>query len=1025
MLHKTNNLIKRDISRFYVAFLCLFSILTSQNALAQNAGKLLGTVTDNTGEPIAGVNIVITETGVGTITDADGRFSLPKPTVKASLSVSYIGYITQTVPVGSQTVFNIILLDDTQNLEEVVVVGYGTQKKINLTGAVQNVSGAEITRRNTSNTSVALQGLVPGMSVVQSSGQPGADGAGIVIRGNGSLNSSLSPLILIDGVQGDINNIDLNSIESISVLKDAASASIYGSRASNGVILITTKRAKEEGIKISYNGYAGYNTPTELPEPVDAIGYMEAINIARNNAGLDPQYSQDLINQYKTQGADQFDRYDTNWRDEILKKNAFMHNHSVSISGGGKNINYYANAGYYYQDGQIPNNNYSRMILRVNTDTKLTSWLKLGLDLNIRQSEANRPSIEDPSTIINKAITFAPVFSGINSDGTWGFGQNGDNPIATSKVGGVHNGVTPELGVKGTLQLNPFKGFDALVSYSSRRVEYKYDYFNIPYDTYEAGVFRTTYPTSGNHKTEGWQQSIYNQFNAQASYEKEVGQHYFKLLGGMQTEEIKNHSFDASRKGYNYPGFNEIGHGDPLTATNGGGRSEFAMLSYFGRINYSFANRYLIELDGRSDASSRFTKNNRQGFFPSVSAAWRVSEEAFFEPAKDFINNLKFRFSYGTLGNQDISGYYPYAATLSSGYGYRFNGVLSSGVTQTAMSNALISWEKSTQTNYAVEFDIIKSRLGVSFDYYIRNIDDMLQQLPIPSYVGLGSSWENAGSMNNKGWDLSLSWRDKVGNLSYYAKFNFFDVKNEVTNLYGKEYVGSTTTTREGSPMWSWFGYVADGLYQEQSEIDNSPVYGNNKENIHPGYVRYKDVSGPDGVPDNIIDDNDRQIIGDPFPRYQYSLSLGGQYKGFDASLFIQGIGKKDIMLTGYGARPFHVGRTVFKYQLDAWSTDNRNAEYPILLIEGQDGTNPNNIPSSFWIKSGAYLRLKNVVLGYTLPKSLLVPVKIGSVRIYASGQNLFTRSDAYEGYDPENSVSGGSFYPVMRTFTIGLDINF
>jgi len=1011
---------------FIPVLLCIFLAgIIHADCLAQQTGRITGTVTDVSGEPLAGVNIVVKGTTIGTITDSDGKYVLPPPAGGAVLAASYVGYITKEVAVGNQTVINFILDEDTQNLEEVIVIGYGTQKKINLTGAVQNVTSAEITRRNTSNASVALQGLVPGMSVVQSSGQPGADGAGIVIRGNGSLNSSLDPLILIDGVQGDINNIDLNSIESISILKDAASASIYGSRSSNGVILITTKRSKEEKLSISYNGYAGFNSPTELPEPVDAIGYMEAINVARANGGLDPQYSQELINQYKTQGADQYYRYDTNWRDAIIKKSAFVHNHSVSMSGGSKNINYYANAGYYWQDGQIDNNNYSRMILRVNTDTKITDWMKLGLDLNIRQSEAVRPSIEAASYIINKATTFTPVFSGVNSDGTWGFGQNGDNPIATVAEGGLHKGVTPELGIKGSLQFNPFKGFEALASYSSRRVEYKYDYFINPYDTYETGTFRTTYPTTGNQKTEGWQQSIYNQFNAQASYEKDIALHNFKILAGMQTEEILNHSFDASRKGFNYPGFEEIGHGDPLTATNGGGRSEWAMLSWFGRINYAFAGKYLVELDGRRDASSRFAVGHRWGFFPSASVAWRVSEESFFEPLKQTINNLKLRASYGTLGNQDISGYYPYAATLASGYGYRFNGVLSSGVTQTTMSNSLISWEKSTQKNFAVEFDILNSRLGIVFDYYIKNIDDMLQQLPVPSYVGLGSPWENAGSMRNKGWDLSLSWRDRIGEFSYYLKGMMFDVKNKVTDLYGQEYISSTTTTQEGYPMWSWYGYVADGFFTSQSEIDNTPVYGGNKNNVKPGYIRYKDISGPDGAPDGKIDDNDRQIIGDPFPRYQFSLSLGGEYKGFDLTVFLQGVGKKDILQTGSGARPFHVGRTVFKYQLDTWSPENPNAEYPLLLIEGQDGTNPNNIPSSFWIKSGAYARLKNVVIGYTLPRKWLTPVNLSKVRLYVSGQNLATISNAYPGYDPENSVSSGSFYPVMRTLTFGLDINF
>lgn len=990
--------------------------------LQQQVNEIRGTVKDNTGEPIVGANILIKGSNSGVITDLDGRFNIKISSPKTVLVVSYIGFVPQEITVGNRSTVDIVLASSMESLDEVVVVGYGTQKKVNLTGSVLNVSSKDLVKRSASNTSVALQGLAPGVSVVTTSGRPGYDGAGIKIRGTGSLNSSSNPLILIDGVEGYMNFLDMNTIESISVLKDAASASIYGSRASNGVILVTTKRAKEQPLKVTYNGYVGYNTPTDLPDPVNAIEYMEAINLANANAGANQTYSDDLINQYKTMGADNLNRYETNWREEIIKNMALTHNHSVSLTGGSKDISVFANAAYYYQDGNIVNNYYDRMTLRLNTDAKVTNWLKVGVNVNIRQSKSVSPALDSPESIINKATTFVPIFSGINNDGTWGYGQNGDNPIASAEVGGISTSRTPELALKGFATFNPFSGFDFTTSYSSSRLETKGDSFVKPYDTYEYGVFKTSYPPAGTSKYEGWSQEMSNEFNAQASYEKTIKRNYFKVLAGVQTSEKSGRAFSATRTGFNFTGFEDLNNGDVSTASNAGSHWNWTMLSYYSRINYNFKDRYLLELNGRWDASSRFMADQRWGFFPSASLGWRASEEPFFESIKSVVNNLKFRGSYGTLGNQEVNSYYPFASSIASGYGYWFNEVLGTGTTQTQVANEKISWEKSTQFNVGVDFDLFNSKLTGTFDYYVRNINDMLQQFPIPLYVGLSSSWENAGSMRNNGWDLSLVWRDKIGEVDYNITGSLSDVKNTVTNLYGKEYIG-TQITREGDALGSWYGYLSDGYFQTQSEIDNSPVYGT-RTNIKPGYIKYKDISGPDGTPDGVVNDFDRTILGNPSPRYEFSLNLGAEWKGFDVSVFFQGVGKKEIFYSGNGARPFYIGRTIMRNQLDNWTPENPNAEFPLLLIDGS-GSNVNNIISDFWVKSGAYLRLKNVVVGYSLPKNMLKKMNIENVRFYVNAQNLLTLSDAYKGYDPEASVSGGSFYPLMQTFTFGMDIRF
>lgn len=1003
---------------------CFLFLICGSSMYAQN--NVRGTVKDSKGDGLIGVNVIVKGTSQGTVTDENGGFNISVADKNAVLEFSYVGFKTMDVSLQGETILNILMTENTDLLDEVVVVGYGTQKKVNLTGSVNNVKGSDLIKRNASNTSIALQGMMPGVSVSTSSGRPGFDGAGIQIRGTGSLNSSSNPLVLIDGVIVDMyamNFIDMNIIESISVLKDAASASIYGSRASNGVILITTKRAKENKIKVAYDGYVGFNSPTNIPAPVSGLEYMEAINIARANVDMAPQYSEEIINKYKTSGPDNVTLFDTNWRKEIIKENALQHNNSISVSGGSNDIRFFANAAYFYQDGNIANNIYDRMSLKINTDANITKWMKLGLDLNVRQSKSVQPAFDFPEGIINKATTFVPVFSGRNNDGTYGYGQNGDNPIASAEVSGLSTSRSPEYMIKGSLVMHPLKGLELATSYSSRRVEGIWDYFIKPYDTYEGGIYKTTFPVTGRQKGEGWDQSITKQFNLQGSYEKQILSSLFNVLLGVQTEEMNNRSFSASRKGYPFDGFEDLDHGDLSTSVANGNHLDWAMLSYYMRFNYNFRERYLLELNGRWDASSRFLKNYRWGFFPSISAGWRISEEAFFEPLRTTVNNLKLRLSYGTLGNQDIYSYFPYAATISPGYGYWFDEVLGSGSTQTQVANEKITWEKSTQKNIGIDAGLFNSKLALSFDYYIKNINDMLQQFPIPLYVGLSAPWENAGSMRNNGWDLTATWRDKVKDFSYSITGNLSDVKNTITNLYGKEYVG-TQITREGDPIYSWYGYLSDGYFQTMEEIEKSPVYGD-KKNIKPGYIKYKDTSGPENKPDGVINDYDRVIIGDPAPRYEYSVNLGAEWRNFDLSLLIQGVGKRDIFYSGYGARPFYVGRSMFKNQLDYWTPENRNAKFPLLLIEGSEGTNPNNIISDFWVKSGAYMRLKNVVIGYTIPKAVSEKMYLTRVRFYVSAQNLLTLTNAYEGYDPENSVSDGYFYPLMRTITFGLNINF
>lgn len=988
------------------------------------ATRVTGTVLDENGDPIIGASVRVKGTDISVPTDIDGRFVLPAGVDNnQELEISYVGYLTTNLKIRflKEEGGSVTLTPNAENLNEVIVVGYGTQKKVNLTGAVQQVTSAELTQRSVASASQALQGLVSGMNVTQTSGAPGAT-AGIQIRGTGSINSTASPLILIDGVEGDMNSMDMNTIESISVLKDAASASIYGSKASNGVILVTTKRGEESRATVSYNGWVGFRTPTELPRPANAIEFMTQMDKAMANAGSNPIYGE-MIDTYRELGADNYYRYDTNWRDLILKKSMLTHNHSVTVSGGSKTIRQYVNLSYNYEDGIIAHNNYNRMALRSNTDATITSWLRAGLNINLRRTNSEEPQT-GANAIIGYALTFSPVYGAVNSDGTWANGQSGINPLAMAEVGGTTKYDHNDVEVKGTLAANPVKGLDILASYASRRYEYKSDSFRDTYDTYEAGNFVMTYPSDGRYRSEGWGRTLLNQFNIQATYENTFAdKHYLKAFVGFQTEETKNKSMSASRNGFSYAGYDHMNNGDIAKSTAYGDWTELAMVSYIGRLNYIYDEKYMIEVTGRYDGSSRFTKGNRWGFFPSVSAAWRISQENFFESARDVVNNLKLRLSYGTLGNQSISGYYPYASTLSLGANYWPGGGYASGIYASTLSNREISWEKSKQFNVGLDFALLNGKIDATFDYYVRNISSLLQVFPAPYYVGLAAPWRNAGDMRNNGWDLALTYHDRFGNVGFSATAMVSDVKNKITDLYGNSYINADNSTQVGHPIYSWYGFVADGYFQSQEEIDNYPVYQGDKKNYKPGFIKYKDISGPDGKPDGVIDDNDKTFIGDPQQRYLFSLNLTATWNNFDFTAFFQGVGKRDIYASGYNVRPLVVGRTIMESQFDTWTPENRNAKYPLLMIEQTTGSNPNNICSSFWIKSGAYCRLKNLVVGYTLPKSVLGKSGISHLRFYLSGQNLFTIQNAYPGYDPEASAS--SYYPLMRIYTFGIDLRF
>lgn len=1002
-----------------ILFLLLFVYALS--ALGQTM-QITGIVVDKEGIPLPGATVLISGTNTGVATDFDGRFELEISPNTTSLEVSYVGFTSKTVSLEGRTFLEIQLEPNITEMDEVVVVGYGLQKKATLTGAVGTIKGEEINKRSVASLSTALQGTVPGVTVQQTSGEPGSDGANIRIRGVGSVNSNTFPLVLVDGIEMDINQVDMNTVETISVLKDAASASIYGSRASNGVILISTKRGQEGSMKLTFDTYTTFQTPTNMPRVVKAADYLQAELNSIENAGIiipDDQRAarEQMIEDQRNFKPDNWNRYDTDWKRATLSTVALMTNHSLTLSGGGKLFKYYGAISTLNQDGLIATNNFKRLNIRINTDAYLNSWLKFSNEISYRDSEQLTPGISSPKNIINKALYMLPTLSAVRElDGHWGYGKNGDNPVANAEASGSRTVKRPELLFNGTLTASPTEDLELIAQYSYRKTETRATYITKPYLTSLRGVVQGFYPASDG-VSEIWNQNIRNYFRGQGSYSKAIGLHSSKVLLGTQFENNLFTDIAASRTGFELDRY-YLNNGDAKTAVASGGASDWAMASFYGRINYDYDDKYLLELSGRYDGSSRFVEGQRWGFFPSISAGWVISKEKFMEPFHKVLSFLKLRASTGVLGNQDI-GNYPYASTINTGYSYWLDKQLASGVAQTTLSNSNITWEKSRQTNFGLDANFFANKLAITFDYYIKDIYDMLLVYPVTYFTGLNPTFSNAGDMENKGFEANLNYRGKIGEFGYNVTATLSNNENKITKLYGSYPNRSVTVGYPNNGLW---GYLTDGYYLDAEDVANSPTLSNA---ASPGYVKYVKTDESGAYP-NQITESDKVYLGDPFPHYEYSLNLFCEWKNLDFTIFFQGVGERQVALSGIGLRPFFNGSNLFVHQIDSWTPDNLDAAYPILVPEANSADNFEL--SDRWVKEGSYLRLKNVVLGYSLPKSFLEKAKIEGLRLYVSAQNLFTISSFYDGYDPEVNYGGnlgGEFYPIMQTYSIGANLKF
>ena len=1007
-------------------------------SINQQKRIITGTVVDPNGEAVIGANVVVKGTTNGTITDMGGKFSLEVPE-GAMLLVSYIGYGDYETKVGNQSNLSITLKEDSKALDEVVVVGYGTMKKKDLTGAVGAVKGDDLASRRTTQLSTALQGATSGVLVTRDNSAPGAT-ASIKIRGVTTIGET-SPLVIIDGVPGDINQVNPEDVENMSILKDAASASIYGSRAAAGVIVITTKRAKENDLSLNYNFEYGWEMPTKLPQYVGAQRFLEMVNETRyndnNSGGWYQTYSEDQVNNWLKYHETDPDAYPVeDWQDALLYSSAPRQTHSINIAGGSKVVKTKASFRYDQTDGLYINRDYERFMLRVNNDIQINKWMEAHLDVNFSRAKSEEPH-RNPMELALRATP--PIYAIRWTNGMWGDVKDGENPLAMITDGGTKTTWNNRIGGKAAIDITPIKGlkisgviaptynFDKIKSFVK---QVPYTYANDP-NTVKGymAAFSTTKLTE--YRNDYY--DVTTQFFA--NYNKTFGKHDLSVMVGYEDYYAFWENLNASRDQYELTGYPYLDIGPETYRDNSGNAEEYAYRSLFGRVTYNYDNRYLLQANFRRDGSSRFAPESRWANFPSFSAGWILSEEQFMKNLNwDWLSYLKLRGSWGTLGNERITdinnndkqNYYPYQSALNFNSALLYKGGVVTSVSTAAQQYYAvrnISWETTETWDIGLDANFLNSRLYFAFDYYKKNTRDMLIALEIPKFIGYDNPFVNTGKMQTKGYDLEIGWRDHIGDFSYSVSANLSDFVSKMGDLGGTEFLGDQVKM-EGSEFNEWYGYVSDGLFQTQEEVDNSPKLNNN---VTVGDIKYVDISGPDGVPDGkISSEYDRVLLGGSLPRYMYGMNLSASYKGFDISMMLQGVGKQNARINREMVEGLKDNWTGFPAILEGnyWSVNNTeeenlNAKYPRLT---RTNVEANMAMSDFWLFNGRYLRMKSLTVGYTLPSALTKKISMETVRFYVSGNDLFCISNYPYGWDPEVSVTG---YPITMSVLLGVSVNF
>lgn len=1044
------------------------------------ARSIAGTVTDENGDPVIGATVRVKGSNNGVITDMDGRFKIDAPQ-DAVLEVNYIGYEVQELALNGRGTVALSLKPMATNLNEVVVVGYGIQKKVNLTGSVSSVKGEELDMRPVTDASQSLQGMIPGLLVSNNStGRPGSTGT-LSLRGQGNLSGTGNPYILVDGIEMSLSDVNPNDIESISVLKDAASAAIYGARAAYGVVLVTTKRGEEGKMRVNYQGSVGWSAPTVLPDMVNSLEFVQFWNAGATNANSTRLYSDEKIAQLAQYMKDpssvnpwaelpanslmnpafentEYGLGNVDYFKLHYKDYAFKQQHNVSLSGGGKQAQYYVSGGYLKEDGilRYADMNFERMNLASNLQSQLTNWLKLKMNMKFVHSNNNTPFGDGGLSegFYHSLARFRPTISPTDPNGH--FTELTMIPYLQS--GTFTRTKRDHFDITTGFEVKPFKGMVINMDYTYKLVTTGYEAKNVAPLIYAAdgvttskGVRGELGVTADGKYTRYNTHTHYQTINLYGNYTFSLNNsHNFTLMGGYQEE---NNKYDYLRNSitglYSQTNPNVgMGTGDKQVTDT---RTSWATRGFFGRINYDYQGRYLLEVNGRYDGSSRFASDHRWGFFPSVSVGWNITQEKFMLPVTDLLSHLKLRLSYGRLGNQAGAALYTFASTmgLSNALGnYIFADGRHMYITAPGVVNPATTWEKVNSKNLGIDFGLFGNQLTGSFDIYERKTKDMLGPgVDFPDFFGASAPQTNNASLRDRGWEFTINYRGKIGKeINYTIGGSLADSKSVVTDYANPTGTAPGSNWYKGKTVGEIWGYRTDGLIQTQEQADQYNATHDNSfftaQKWTPGDVAFRDLNN-DGKVNNgtntLADMGDMVVVGNRLPRYQYTINGAISWKGLSLSLMFQGVGKRDWDPTGsvyfWGSGPY-AQVTVFKEHLDYWSETNPGAYYPKPYINSAGGVTPYNAKTlarttDLYLQNAAYCRLKNLTLSYTLPKSLTSKAGFEQIRVFFSGENLLTFTKLKKMFDPEAvftsdsySGEGGKNYPMNRVLSVGLTVN-